>query len=169
MTNRDVMKKHLLEKVCKPLLAEGFTGKFPHYRRACDKTIELVTFQTNKDGGSFTVEVSAVFPHRKNTNCAEEIIDPATVTVWNTNERYRLSGMFDGWFYYRDVYEKRIFGLGKTYFDIDEKSTALPFPKCRLVQKFDEERANDICCEINKQLIKAFRWLAKFEKKKQNA
>ena len=108
MTNRDVMKKHLLEKVCKPLLAEGFTGKFPHYRRACDKTIELVTFQTNKDGGSFTVEVSAVFPHRKNTNCAEEIIDPATVTVWNTNERYRLSGMFDGWFYYCDLNESSV-------------------------------------------------------------
>ena len=168
MTNRDVMKKHLLEKVCKPLLAEGFTGKYPHYRRACDKTIELVTFQTNKDGGSFTVEVSAVFPHRKNTNCAEEIIDPATVTVWNTNERYRLSGMFDGWFYYCDLYEKRILGLGKVYWKTDETKDAPP-QSYRLAQTFHEETAKAICDEVNKQLAKAFRWLSKFEKKNQKA
>ena len=169
MTNRDLMQKHLTEKVCALLLAQGFAGSFPHYRRICENVIELVTFQTNKNGGSFTVEVSAVFPNAKATNCIKESIDPNTITVWDTNERYRLPGMFDGWFYYRDLYAKRIFGLGKVYFAPSENSRA-PLPKeYRLVQIFNEESANEICRQVNKQLKKAFRWLARFEKKSQTA
>ena len=65
MTNRELMKKHILSNVVSRLLENGFTGKYPHFRRIDGDCIELITFQTNKWGGSFTVEVSAIFPYAK--------------------------------------------------------------------------------------------------------
>ncbi len=61
MTKRDKMYAAF------PYLQEqGFEGMYPHFRRNNGACIELVTFQTNKWGGSFRIEVSVVFPGRKN-------------------------------------------------------------------------------------------------------
>ena len=77
--------------------------------------------------------------------------------------------MYDGWFYYRDLYSKYIFGFGKDYIDISENTPPESAPAgYKLVQKFDENTANQICQEVNKQLTKAFKWLQKFEKTNQN-
>ncbi len=165
MTNQELMKKYLLSDVASALLADGFTGTYPHYRKLGRDCIELVTFQTNKYGGSFTVEVSAVFPNRKDTNCAMEKINPDAVNVWDTNLRYRLKGMYDGWFYYQDLYVKRIWGLGKVYFEASEKRKTVP-SGYRLVQKFNEDTARQICDEVNRQLTKAFKWLKKLKGKR---
>ena len=167
MTNNLIMKKHLQIHVIQPLLAQGFTGKYPHFRREKEKCIELITFQTNKYGGSFTVEVSAVFPDGKNKNFV--FWDGLTIddlTVWNTDNRYRLKGIHNGWFYYRDLYRKHIFGFGKDYLDISENNENPSVPKgYKLVQKFNEHTAEQICKEINLQFINAFKWLNKFEKR----
>jgi len=166
MSNREIMKKHLLSYVVSPLLADGFTGRFPHYRRIGQDCVELVTFQWNKYGGSFTVEVSAVFPNYKDTNCASESIDVCSVNVWETNRRYRLKGMYGGWFYHCDLYAKRIIGFGKGYLTVSEKQKSdFVVPKgYKLVQKFDEETAQKVCDAVNLQLKTAFRWLEKFKK-----
>lgn len=163
ITNREMMKKYLLLNVVAPLLEKGFAGQFPHYRRISRDWVELVTFQRNKYGGSFTVEVSAVFPNYKDTNCAAESLDVNTVTVWETNRRYRLKGMYDRWFYYRDLYAKRVLGFGKVYLPVGDKDTV---PKgYKPVQKFNEETAKKICDTVNAQMKAAFRWLNRFKKR----
>lgn len=170
MTNIQLMRKCLETEVIQPLLNQGFVGKYPHYNREKESCIELITFQTNKHGGSFTVEVSAAFPNNENKNFVlhgdKEIKD---LNVWDTNIRYRLKGMYAGWFYYRDLYSKYIFGFGKDYIDISENNTNVSIPSgYKLVQKFNETTANQISQEINKQLIKAFKWLQRFENKRMN-
>ena len=167
MTNAQIMKKHLEAKVIQPLLDRGFTGKYPHFRKEDDDCIELITFQTNKYGGSFTVEVSAVFPNRDNKNFVMyEGLIADRLNVWNTNERYRLKGMYDGWFYYHDLYMKRILGFGKDYLTVSEKrKEGSAAPKgYKLVQEFDEETAKRICDEVNRQMNKAYKWLERFKR-----
>mgnify|MGYP003301246772 CR=1 FL=1 len=126
MTNIQLMRKCLETKVIQPLIDQGYIGKYPHFKREKENCIELITFQTNKHGGSFTVEVSAVFPNKENKNYVlyndKEIKD---LNVWDTNIRYRLKGMYDGWFYYRDLYSKYIFGFGKDYIDISDQDLLL--------------------------------------------
>ncbi len=165
MTNREIMLKALNKTVIKDLKAQGFVGKYPHFKKKKDDCIELIDFQTNKYGGSFTVEVSAVFPGSKVTNLSDTKaeVDEKTVEVACTNQRYRLEGMFDGWFYYRDVY-KQSDGF---YEDIPESGaeTFIPPEKWELVQCFDEKTAEDICEEISLQLDDAFEWLYSFERK----
>ena len=164
MTNNQIMKKHLELNVIGPLLAQGFTGKYPHFRRVKEDCIELISFQTNKHGGSFTVEVSAVFPDKENKNYVSgNNLSVNELTVWDTNERYRLKGMYDGWFFYRDLYSKYILGYGKDYIDMSENTADPTVPKgYKLVQRFNEDTAKQICKEVNEQLIKAFKWLQKF-------
>ena len=168
MTNNEIINSYLKKLVIAPLLECGFTGNHPHFRNVCEDHIELVSIQTNKWGGSFTVEVSCVFPNSPNKNYAEwDGLTIDQLTVWDTNERYRLKGMYDGWFYYRDLYVKRSIFFGKTYHDVSEKHEAdfVPQRGYRLVQKFNDDTAVKICNEVNKQLVKAFKWLRNFEKK----
>ena len=74
--------------------------------------------------------------------------------------------MYDGWFYYRDLYAKHILGFGKDYLDVSEKHTSdfVPPKGYKLVQKFNDDTAIEICNEINHQFIDAFKWLRRFEK-----
>lgn len=165
MSNRDTMLKALNKTVIKDLKSQGFIGKYPHFKKVKENCIELVDFQTNKYGGSFTVEVSAVFPESKVTNLGDlsVAVDVDKVDVSCTNERYRLKGMFDGWFYYSDVY-KMPQGF---YHNVSEKEAeSFEAPKdWEFVQPFDELTADEICEEISLQLEDAFDWLFKLEKK----
>lgn len=165
MTNREIMLKTLKSTVIKDLKSQGFTGKYPDFKKTTPDCIELVSFQTNKYGGSFTVEVSAVFPNSKVTNLTNlnAAVDEQKVNVSCTNQRYRLKGMFDGWFYYRDVYKLP----NGSYHDVSEKDAErfLPSDNLKLSQKFDEKTAKDICYEISLQLEDAFKWLYKFKHK----
>lgn len=169
MANREIMMS-ALKKHTFPLLKEqGFVGKHPNFRRKLDNCIELISFQTNKWGGSFTVEVSAVFPNSQNKNY--KLYDGVTEDSFGveaTNHRYRLPGMFDGWFYYRDVYRKSTLLFGTIYYDVTEKESLnyVPQKGYKLVQKFDETTAVQICNEVNLQLEKATKWLKKFERHK---
>ena len=165
MTNREIMLKTLNSTVIKDLKSRGFIGKYPDFKKITPDCIELVSFQTNKYGGSFTVEVSAVFPNSKVTNLTNlnASVDEQKVDVACTNQRYRLKGMFDGWFYYRDIYKLP----NGSYRDVSEKEAESfsPSANLKLLQKFDEKTARYICDEINLQLKDAFKWLCKFEQK----
>lgn len=159
MTNREIMRSALKNTVIKDLRSQGFVGKYPHLKRVMSDCIELIDFKTNRYGGSFTVEVSAVFPDSKITNLSDfnAIVDENKVDVSYTNERYQLDGMFDGWFYYTDVY---IMPNG-FYYDVPEKEWEdfVPEDDWYLLQAFDEKTADDICEEISLQLDDAFEWL----------
>ena len=166
MSNRDIMLKALNKTVIKDLKSQGFIGKYPHFKKVKENCVELVDFQTNKYGGSFTVEVSAVFPESKVTNLGDlsAIVDIDKVDVACTNQRYRLKGMFDGWFYYSDVYRM----AQGFYHNVpeSEKDNFNPSEEWKLLQSFDELAADEICEEISRQMEYAFKWLDKFENKK---
>lgn len=167
MTNRNIMLSALKAHTFPTLYEQGFTGKYPNFRRKLDHCIELISFFTNKYGGSFTIEVSAVFPTGKNKNYTlYDCVTDETFGVEATNSSYRLPGMFDGWFYYRDVYRKRTLFLGSIYYAVPEKESAnFVSPKgYKLVQKFDRDTAVQLCKEINLQFDKAYKWLEDFER-----
>lgn len=167
MTNWQIMLSALQAHTFPLLTEQGFTGKYPNFRRKLENCIELVSFQVNKYGGSFTVEVSAVFPDSEYTNYTlYGGVTEETFGVEATAKRYRLPGMFDGWFYFRDVYRKRVLFFGAVYHDVPEKESEnfIPPKGYRLVQKFNGDAANRICEEINRQFQKAFEWLRDFER-----
>ncbi len=165
MSNREIMLKALNKTVIKEFKEQGFEGKYPHFKKKKDDCIELVDFYTNKYGGSFTVEVSAVFPGSKVTNLSDlkAEVDEDDIDGAFTNQRYRLKGMFDGWFYYRDVYR-----LPTGFYEDIPESRADIFTApddWELLQSFDEITAENICEEISLQLDDAFEWLYSFERK----
>ena len=166
MSNREIMLSALKEHTFPLLKKRGFTGKYPNFRRKFDNCIELISFQTNKWGGSFTIEVSAVFPESENKNYTlHDGVTEETFGVEATNHRYRLPGMFDGWFYYRDIYRKRTLLFGSIYHDVPENKVTnfVPSKGYQLIQKFNHDAAIQICQEINLQFEKAYKWLAEFE------
>ena len=168
MSQSSKMNDALKKYVVAPLQTLGFTGEFPHYRKVYNNRIELFTIQKNKWGNSFTVVVSTIYPQRegdeKNYIDWKESIDD--VTVWDTNLRYRLPGMFDGWFYYTDVYAKSIPFFGKDYIAVSEKKKLdfHPANDYKQVQIADETIYEKICCEVNHQMKKAFSWWKKMSK-----
>ena len=158
------LHKHIIPQIYN----NGFSGKYPHFRRQCDNCIELISFQTNKYGGSFTIEVSAVFPNTQypNYNLYGNMTEQ-TLRVDATNIRYRLPGMFDGWFYYSDVYRKRSLFYKNFYYSATQEDnvTDILSKGYRIVQKFDNNAADQICKEIERQLLNARRWLDRFKGK----
>lgn len=168
MGNRQIMLSALKKHTFPALAALGFTGKYPNFRRKLDHCIELISFQTNKWGGSFTVEVSAVFPDSEDKNYTlYEGVTEETFGVEATTKRHRLPGMFDGWFYYWDVYRKRTLFFGSVYYDVPEKDAThfVPPRGYKPVQIFSEDTAAAICKEINRQLEDAYQWLHDFERR----
>ncbi|MCM3666268.1 DUF4304 domain-containing protein [Mesobacillus subterraneus] len=78
-----------LKKIVIPILwDQGFKGSFPHFRKNNDY-IDLVTFQFNKWGGSFIVEL-AVSPLEGITEPWGEHISPNKITAHHINKRHRL-------------------------------------------------------------------------------
>lgn len=168
MTQSQRMRKALKERVIPQLLLQGFVGEYPHYRRTYDDRIELLAFLTSKYGNAFTVEISTVFlpSSKRDNNLAsgtwKEILE---ATVWDANIRYRLKGMFDGWFYYSDVYRQKLLS-GAFYNAVSETraKTYVPLKREKLVQKADENTCYAICNVVNKQMRKAYRWWDAFHK-----
>ena len=161
--NRKIMLSALKEHVFPKLKEAGFTGKYPHFRRKREDRVDLISFQSNKYGGSFTVEISTAFLNGEDKNYTlYGDMTEDTLNVSATNERYRLPGMFDGRFYYSDVYKKTALFFGTIYTNIPAGDNITDLNGFRLVQPFDENTAKLVCTELNEQLIKAFVWLEDF-------
>ena len=78
------------KKVAIPFLREqGFKGSLPHFRRKNETNIDLITFQFNKWGGSFVVELAICTIEGIATHWGE-YIPPNKVTAHDINERFRL-------------------------------------------------------------------------------
>jgi hypothetical protein len=79
-----------LKKVVIPFIREqGFKGSLPHFRRKNETNIDLITFQFNRWGGSFVVELATCSIEGVTTHWGEKI-QPNKVTAHDINERYRL-------------------------------------------------------------------------------
>lgn len=171
MTQRQKMLKSLNESVIPQLIRQGFYGKFPHYKRKVDNRIELLVFMTNKYGGAFNIEISTIFP-----DCEKELSNYYTqefetlddITVYSTNKRYRLEGMFDGWFYYTDVYKSKEpltrFKTFDCYESVGEQKSKnfIPNEKQALVQKAEDSLYPKISSEVNRQMKSAYDWWNKY-------
>lgn len=59
---RDKMIAALQELVIPVLRNGGFVGRFPHFRRVRSASVDLLTFQFDKWGGGFVVEVGSLHP-----------------------------------------------------------------------------------------------------------
>ena len=183
MSQSSKMNDALKKNVIAPLLSLGFEGKFPHYRKVYEDRIELLAIFKNKWGNSFTIEISTIYPQREGEkrnyyDCGEESLDD--VNVYNTYLRYRLPGMFDGWFYYTDVYVKEdVYAKKIPFLDIKiphhinfylavsekRKQNFNPPEGYRQIQIADDTIYERICLEVNKQMKKAFLWWKKMSKK----
>lgn len=86
---RKRMAAALKKIVVQKLRDEGFKGSFPHFRRFNENNIDLITFQFNRWGGSFVVELASC-PKEGTTMSWGEKIPPNKVTAHDMNERYRL-------------------------------------------------------------------------------
>ena len=54
------MRRALERDAVAALREKGFSGTFPHFRRRADGFIDLVSFQFDKRGGGFCVEIGVV-------------------------------------------------------------------------------------------------------------
>ncbi len=168
MSQSQKMRTALSKYVIPNLIAKGFIGEYPHYKKIYDDRIELLVFQKNSWGNSFTVEVSTVFLQNSERDSNFNSSDFKTIedaTVWDTNLRYRLKGMYDGWFYYTDVYRQRV--LFTTFYNAVGEFRAdkyTPAKNEKLVQKADDDIYYRVCQEVNKQMTKAFKWWDAFNK-----
>jgi hypothetical protein len=99
---REKMIETLKEQVVPVLKARGFKGSFPHFRRPTDTAIHLLTFQFDKWGGGFVVEIASC-PIEGVTMHWGEHIAPAKVTAHDVTQRLRLGSpdsKSDHWFRY---------------------------------------------------------------------
>lgn len=111
---RDQMIETLKEYVIPVLRERGFKGSFPHFRRPTGRGIHLVTFQFDKCGGGFVVEIATCPSDGVTTHWGKQIA-PGKVTAWDVTHRLRLGASDEGsdhWF----RYEKRgLFCLGNRF------------------------------------------------------
>jgi hypothetical protein len=91
----------------------GFSGSFPNFRRICEPKIHLLTFQFNRHGGSFVVEIAVCGIDGFTTVWGEKI--PAkkiSAHDLHPNKRLRLgsrtAGTTDCWFSY-DTFRPEIY------------------------------------------------------------
>ena len=173
------MRKALDELVIAPLLAQGFVGEYPHFRRVTSQErIELLVVEmgTGRYGNQFGVCGSVIFPkeadilHRNYAPVLDK--QPLEeITVYHTRLRESLPGMPYGGFYYADVYEERIEPTADvprvwySYEAVSEKRAATFQPRegQRLVQKYDENTCVMLAEEANRQMPQLLNWMAKLQ------
>ncbi len=100
--SRDQMIAELRQSVVPALRELGLRGSFPHFRRIRDPQIDLLSFQFNRHGGSFTVEVACCEPVGFTTSWGQHI-PPNRVSAHDVHpdQRPRLhSSHEDRWFHY---------------------------------------------------------------------
>jgi len=95
---------HALRAIVLPILrAQGFKGSFPHFRRPRDQGIDLLTFQFDRHGGGYVVELARC-PIEGYVTHWGEVIGPDKVTAWDipSKRRQRIkakaSSGTEGWF-----------------------------------------------------------------------
>lgn len=168
MSQSQKMRKALSRYVIPNLTAKGFVGKYPHYKKIYDNRIELLAFDTYKYGNAFSVEISTIFlpESKRKSNCYTASFEKLEdATAWSTINRYCLRGIYDGLFYYTDVYKQKIGSI--TIYNAISETKAKNYTPCKnekLIQKADEEIYHKVCEEVNRQLPNAFKWWDAYNK-----
>ena len=109
MDRRPEVERALTARVVPLLRERGFTGSLPHFRRRLATKTDLVTFQFDRHGGGFVLEV-AEGPSTEFVTSWGKVIPASRLTAYDINppKRKRLrpgpGGAPDAWFRYdRDL------------------------------------------------------------------
>jgi hypothetical protein len=98
---RERMDAELKTSVVPLLRSIGFKGSYPHFRRASERGLDLLTFQFDRNGGGFVVELARA-PVNGVTTHWGKVIAPSKVTAWDLHpdKRHRLGAVpgQDFWF-----------------------------------------------------------------------
>jgi hypothetical protein len=101
--HRIEMDRALRDSVVPVLRRAGFKGTFPHYRRIIPKAVDLLTFQFDRNGGGFVIEIGRSDSNGY-TNAWGKHIAPTKVSAWDLHpyQRYRIQpvpgGGTESWF-----------------------------------------------------------------------
>lgn len=100
---REEMEAELKGAVVPALRLSGFKGSLPHFRRPGPNAIDLLTFQFDRSGGGFVIEISRCSLDGFTTHWGKHI--PASkVSAWDLHpdQRHRIQprhgGDTDAWF-----------------------------------------------------------------------
>jgi hypothetical protein len=103
---RKKMNKALTATVIPKLREIGFKGSFPHFRRVTQIEVHLITFQFDRNGGGFVIEI-AKSPNQPFKTSWGAIIEPNKLTAHDLNKRTRIhpkgllkNSATDDWFRY---------------------------------------------------------------------
>ena len=96
---------HALKRILAPSLkTDGFSGSFPHYRRRGADFYDLLTFQFDKYGGGFVVEIARCLPSGIESPLGHIAAEKARASDRHPNYRKRIQprpgGGVDAWFRY---------------------------------------------------------------------
>ena len=115
---RKEMDKTLSELVIPVLRQKGFKGSFPHFRRLTADRINLLTFQFDRNGGGFVIEITNCQINGFTTSWGKKI-EPNKLTAHDLFNRKRIQSNMDtpnsstdDWFRYDKKY---LFGFGDIY------------------------------------------------------
>lgn len=79
-----------LKTIVVPKLRElGFKGSLPHFRRILDSEVHLITFQFDKYGGGFVIELAKTKNKEFQTYWGKKI-KPNKFTAYDINNRTRI-------------------------------------------------------------------------------
>lgn len=107
--SRDRMIAELKRVVAPELRVIGFRGSFPHFRRATETQVDLLTFQFATGGGQFVIEVGRFPP--QGYMLYGKLIPAAQVKMGHLLRRLRLGARdedSDHWFNYESGEYARI-------------------------------------------------------------
>lgn len=106
MDARKEMNDHLARIVVPKLRSIGFKGSFPHFRRILPNRIHLLTFQFDRYGGGFVIEIANCKAEGYTTSWGKKI-EPNKITAHDLYVRKRIqsnmetsNSLTDDWFRY---------------------------------------------------------------------
>ena len=115
---RNEMVKNLSAIVIPVLRLKGFKGSFPHFRRVITDRINLLTFQFDRSGGGFVIEITNCQLGGFTTSWGTKI-EPNKLNAHHLFNRKRIqsnmdttSSLTEDWFRYDKKY---LFGFGNIY------------------------------------------------------
>jgi len=111
------MERELKASVVPWLREKGFTGSFPHLRRAGQTAIDLLTFQFDRNGGGYVIEIARCPPEGIVTHWGKAI--PARdAKAWDVHPSRRkrikadnTSSGTEGWFRFDVLQPKQLAAL----------------------------------------------------------
>lgn len=135
---RDEMINSLKEIVVPKLKELNFKGSFPHFRRTTGEKTNLITFQFDRNGGGFVIEL-ANFHGKEFKNALGEVLPVTKMNAHHLNNRQRIypnviaeENGSDSWFRYD---QKKFFSFGKPYDKLSKKV----LDKIRLMEEYWKE------------------------------